>query len=981
MTIKNKLILMLSIPLIALAIVSAVGFREQSALAEISEDAQANAESIVLLDRLASQLGIERLDLASGSAPSAVYVIAQESDALIEEIRLSGNAEAAAVANAVDEIIPPVRAVPTPELLNAYVDALEVIEISNANKSLVGFTPDGVISVQALQLAREASLSREAAWFSFFALEDAAIASQAEMLAGDSDLADGELDGDEAEATPIDDMTLAAFDTVEAFEVTTEFANANNLSNLAARSQLNNGARFFDVPTSSEAAIDLARLEGRASDSMASNAISNVDRDAVFAALEDNRLEWDEAIIGSGEFLVADTVSGVLQTEDRRSLFTLLALLGGLLLFTLIFVIGRSIIGPMNRLMDHAALMTTERLPFAVAKLRSLGASDELPDLRPIPKESNDEIGALVDSFNEVQETAVRVATDQARSRRNVAEMFVSLGRRNQQLNHRMLSLISDLERDEQSPEVLNGLYQLDHLATRMRRNAESLLVLAGNRAPRQWSRPVPMEDIVRSALAEVEHFERIEVGDLPDNVMHGNAVADVTHLLAELLDNATQFSEPSTIVTVSAHETIGGVEIEVFDEGFGVNEKDLAELNERITNPPALDEAPSRLLGLFVVGRLAQQHDIHVNLQSQPGVGTVATISLPSVMFPTEIFDRSSVVAPPTGAISPPLMDGAEINELREDLAGMASIDTGDDAPADLPARAVAGIETSASSHDDALADASIPTMDEVFDAMPSFPGVTIDEPVIAPPADSEVPATDTHSLAALDAMSDFSASAPPAVEQDSGPEPVEIADTADTGPEAVEIADTADTADTPAFDPFSVAPPLDPFSLAPPLDGAAQVDESTQSEVAEAPVAPPVVEAPPVPPVAEAPVAPPVVEAPPVPPVAEAAPAPPVVQASEPALPSPPVMSAPTEPVVTPPKAGSDTFGGLPTRSPQAALDAVDAAPAVIPLDGAAPADQEAKPAAPSAFAAFAFGVNRGLNEAKDAATPQFSNEGDNS
>ena len=166
----------------------------------------------------------------------------------------------------------------------------------------------------------------------------------------------------------------------------------------------------------------------------------------------------------------------------------------------------------MNRLMDHADLMTKERLPFAVAKLRTLGASDELPELRPIPKESNDEIGSLVDAFNEVQDTAVKVATDQARSRRNVAEMFVSLGRRNQQLNHRMLNLISELEQDEQNPEVLSGLYQLDHLATRMRRNAESLLVLAGNRSPRQWSRPVAMEDVVRSALAEVELFERVEV-------------------------------------------------------------------------------------------------------------------------------------------------------------------------------------------------------------------------------------------------------------------------------------------------------------------------------------------------------------------------------------------------------------------------------------------------------------------------------------
>ena len=134
--------------------------------------------------------------------------------------------------------------------------------------------------------------------------------------------------------------------------------------------------------------------------------------------------------------------------------------------------------------------------------------------------------------------------------------MFVSLGRRNQQLNHRMITMISDLERDEQDPETLRGLYQLDHLATRMRRNAESLLVLAGNRSPRQWSQPVPFDDVVRGSLAEVEYFERIEIGELPDVQMSGAVVTDITHMLAELLDNATQFSDPTTSVHISAVET-----------------------------------------------------------------------------------------------------------------------------------------------------------------------------------------------------------------------------------------------------------------------------------------------------------------------------------------------------------------------------------------------------------------------------------------
>ena len=991
MTIKNKLILMLAIPLLALAVVSAVGFREQSSLAETNEDAQINAQSIVMLDELAGQIGTERLSLAAGESPSTVYPVARATDAMIDEIVRSGNSEAAQVAAAVDELIPAVRAFQTSELFAGYEKALELIDASNARQSLVGFTPDGVITVQSLAIARQSVNSQEASWFDYFDVVQTASA--------EAELVDGE--AVDADAPAVEAQAVATSDAVA---IGAAFGESDSLSDLAATATVSTSTQFFEAPTSSPASVELARLEARAVDGLVDTANINVDSADVFDALSDNRAEWNQAIASSGAFLIEDTNSQVQVIDDRRSLFTLLAVLGGLLLFTLIFVIGRSILGPMNRLMDHADLMTKERLPFAVAQLRTLGASDELPELRPIPKESNDEIGSLVDAFNEVQDTAVKVATDQARSRRNVAEMFVSLGRRNQQLNHRMLNLISELEQDEQNPEVLSGLYQLDHLATRMRRNAESLLVLAGNRSPRQWSRPVAMEDVVRSALAEVELFERVEVGELPDNFMHGNVVTDVTHLLAELLDNATQFSEPTTAVSISAHETLEGVEIEVFDEGFGVNEHDLAELNERISNPPALDEAPSRLLGLFVVGRLAQQHGIDVHLQSQPGVGTVATVSLPSSMFPDELIDRSTAIQPPSGLVAPPAIDTAEIEELREDFAVLASVDTDNDADlveADLEGTAA---WDPAAVHDEHLADASVPTMDEMLEAMPSFPGVTIDQPAVAAPVAHVQEAGDTWPLAKLeptendpvDPASTFSAlEAIEEVQPAAEVETPAIADVAsapvvEIAPIEAQVAQAADS-----LDPFSLAPPLEdiPAVDAPVAEASVVEARAPEAPAPEAPVAEsPVVEVSMAPPVVETPMAPQVVEAPitevsMAPPVVETPMAPPVVETSEaPSLPAPPIMDpVPTPPPVAAPQpipepTRTDTFGGLPTRSPQAALQAVDATPALIPLESATPAEPDAKPAPPSAFAAFAFGVNRGLSDIKDEPKPQFSNEGDN-
>jgi hypothetical protein len=209
--------------------------------------------------------------------------------------------------------------------------------------------------------------------------------------------------------------------------------------------------------------------------------------------------------------------------------------------------------------------------------------------------------------------------------------MFTNLSRRSQGLIQRQLSLISELESREADPDQLSSLFKLDHLATRMRRNGENLLVLAGEEPGRRWTRPVPLVDVLRAAASEVEQYERIELASVPTTEVAGRVVNDLVHLLAELLENATSFSSPQTKVKVTGHALPDGrVLIEIHDTGIGLSPEDLAAINERLASPPTVDVSVSRRMGLFVVGRLSQRHGIRIQLRPSDSGGTTALVMLP---------------------------------------------------------------------------------------------------------------------------------------------------------------------------------------------------------------------------------------------------------------------------------------------------------------------------------------------------------------
>ncbi|MET9761680.1 nitrate- and nitrite sensing domain-containing protein [Streptomyces sp. NPDC006372] len=295
------------------------------------------------------------------------------------------------------------------------------------------------------------------------------------------------------------------------------------------------------------------------------------------------------------------------------------------------FVVARSMIRSLRRLEETATKVASDRLPELVKQLSESDPQDVDTSVESVGVHSRDEIGRVAAAFDDVHREAVRLAAEQALLRGNVNAMFTNLSRRSQGLIQRQLSLISELESREADPDQLSSLFKLDHLATRMRRNGENLLVLAGEEPGRRWTRPVPLVDVLRAAASEVEQYERIELAAVPTTEVAGRVVNDLVHLLAELLENATSFSSPQTKVKVTGHALPDGrVLIEIHDTGIGLSPEDLAAINERLASPPTVDVSVSRRMGLFVVGRLSQRHGIRIQLRPSDSGGTTALVMLP---------------------------------------------------------------------------------------------------------------------------------------------------------------------------------------------------------------------------------------------------------------------------------------------------------------------------------------------------------------
>jgi signal transduction histidine kinase len=393
------------------------------------------------------------------------------------------------------------------------------------------------------------------------------------------------------------------------------------------------------------------------------------------------------------------------QDAATREAIEFLALGGGAavvglvaLLFALLF--SSRLVRRLRRLSAAAEELSEERLPALVDGLRSgrtgIAAAESRVQLGELGR---DEIGALGRAFETVHGTVLDVAREQARIlEQGISDIFVKLARRNQALVERQISLLDQLERDEEDPDVLADLFRIDHIATRIRRNAESLLVLAGSESPRKWTRPLPIVDVVEAATAEIEDYERIRVAHVDDAQVRAHAAVDLAHLLAELLENAVRFSPPGSVVEVACRTRGGSCQVVIADHGLGMTEEQLDEANLLLGNPPLAGLDLSRTLGHYVVARLARRHGVEVRLTPGAMDGLVALVSLPAGLLHEEEHVEPPPVVPVNGDRTSEARSGSNGHGLlqRRAPAGEGDADGADPSPvADGAARVVGRRET----------------------------------------------------------------------------------------------------------------------------------------------------------------------------------------------------------------------------------------------------------------------------------------------
>jgi signal transduction histidine kinase len=320
--------------------------------------------------------------------------------------------------------------------------------------------------------------------------------------------------------------------------------------------------------------------------------------------------------------------------------------------FVAAIMLANGLVRRLRRLRSDTLELSDVTLPSVVWRIGE-GEPVDVESEVTLSRYGNDEIGQVADAFNTAQQTAVTAAASEARTRAGVSKVFLDIAHRSQLVVHRQLEVLDVAEKKKQSePEDLELLFQLDHLATRARRNAENLLILGGGQPGRKWRRAAGLEDIVRSAVSETEHYERVNTVRLPDVQIQGSVVGDLIHLLAELVDNATAFSPPNAPVRVSGNPVGKGVVVEIEDQGLGIEHADRERLNETLVNPPDFQAMAlsGQRLGLFVVGQLAQRHGIKVSLL-ESAYGGVKAIAL----IPSSAMEADGAVGLDSSAVSRP--------------------------------------------------------------------------------------------------------------------------------------------------------------------------------------------------------------------------------------------------------------------------------------------------------------------------------------
>ncbi|MBS9374683.1 hypothetical protein GON09_003697 [Rhodococcus sp. B50] len=392
-----------------------------------------------------------------------------------------------------------------------------------------------------------------------------------------------------------------------------------------------------DAADASEVDGLIAQLENRRS------ITANLDNDAgnvgaLRGSIFESLMVYQEEVAGSATRAVAvlDDLAAEVRSEAFKNAIGVAIIL--LLALGLAIVIATSLVRPLRRLRDDTLRTAEQDLPAALAAIKD-GAEIESVTLDPVRVHTREEIGEVARAVDSMNEGALRLAGEQAQLRRQVNEMLETLARRNKTLVEQQLALIDSLEHEERDPTRLQNLFALDHLAARMRRTGDSLLVLAGTRQRLGRVPDTPLVDVLRAAVSQVENYQRVNIGNAPDRNLVGSAVTDVVHMIAELLDNALRASPPESSVAFAFSRAVdGGLLLEIADRGIGIPADELAEINMRLGSDSEAGSGAARRMGLFVVARLADRHGITVRLRptfdSTTNAGITASIYLPTSLL-----------------------------------------------------------------------------------------------------------------------------------------------------------------------------------------------------------------------------------------------------------------------------------------------------------------------------------------------------------
>ncbi|MGW6620902.1 sensor histidine kinase [Nocardia sp. NPDC055002] len=410
------------------------------------------------------------------------------------------------------------------------------------------------------------------------------------------------------------------------------------IRNLAAEAGSPQKQALLDL-MASESWRRLSAMESAVNQRFASRSVSGN------AEMPMSILEWQQvadavagglfaAYAGQHEYARVSAVD-VAQRSERSGLVTGgIVLIGSVVALLIAVVLADRIIRRLRRLRAATLVLADEQLPSAI---RSATAQPEIDDAAPTLDFGRDEIGEVAQAFEHAAAVALTAAIDEARLRDSVHAVFVNIAHRSQVLAHRQLEILDDAERGQQDPELLEVFFRLDHLATRERRNAENLLILGGSRPGRQWRQPIPMADVVRSAVGETTEYARVRVAAIPEIAVIGAVVADLVHLIAELVDNATAFSPPEAKVDVGGGIVGKGAVVEVCDRGIGLTAAEFGSYNEMLDTPTGTRLgalARDSRMGLFVVARLASTHGISVRLNESDYGGVRAVVLIPAELL-----------------------------------------------------------------------------------------------------------------------------------------------------------------------------------------------------------------------------------------------------------------------------------------------------------------------------------------------------------